>query len=165
MIKIFLFVLIFILVSCEKQNATELEMKEESLHSFVLRNYTGSRLKWVLTAEDAKISDTTIIYQLEVEFFEKDSKSSSKLRADSGYVFHKTNDLKAMGNVVINSSDSVTLWTDELRWSEEKQQIFTDGEVKYSKGNQIYRGTGLESDPSLKNIVIKEKFSGEVEFE
>jgi len=165
MIKIFLFVLIFILVSCEKQNATELEIKEESLYSFVLRNYTGSRLKWTLTAEDAKISDTTIIHQLELEFFGKDSKSSSKLRADSGYVFHETNDLKAMGNIVVKSSDSVTLWTDELSWSEEKQQIFTDGEVKYSKGNKIYRGKGLESDPSLKNIVIKEKFIGEVEFE
>lgn len=139
--------------------------KEESLSSFVLKNYGGSRLKWKLTAENAKISDTTIIYRLELEFFDESSKRSSILKADSGYIVHATNDLRATGNIVIISSDSVTLWTDELNWSEEKQKIFTDGEVKYSKRNQIYRGRGLESDPSLKNIVIKEKFSGEVEFE
>jgi len=165
MIKMFLFVLIFIFMSCEKQNTTELEIKEESLSSFILRNYKGSRLIWKLTAEDAKISDTTVIHQLELEFFDENSQPSSKLKADSGYVVHKTNDLKAVGNIVIKSSDSTTLWTDELNWSEEKQKIFTDREVKYSKDNKVYRGRGLESDPSLKHIVIKEKFSGKGDFE
>lgn len=157
--------MIFFLIVCDKNKTTEIELREESISSFILRNYEGSKLKWKLTAEDAKISDTTVIHELEVEFFDKNLESSSKLEADSGYVFHKTNDLKVMGHVVLRSSDSVMLWTDELNWSEEKQKIFTDGEIKYSKGNQIYMGKGLESDPNLKNIVIKEKFSGEVEFE
>ena len=164
MIKVFLLVLIFVFVSCEKQKTKELETKEESLSSFVLRNYEGSSLKWKLTAEDAKISDTTVIHQLKLEFFDEDSQLSSKLEADSGYVINKTNDLKAVGNIVIISSDSTTLWTDELNWSEERQKIFTDREVKYSKGNEIYRGKGLESDPALKHIVIKEKFSGKGDF-
>jgi hypothetical protein len=69
-----------------------------------------------------------------------------------------------MGNTIVKSSDSVTLWTDELNWSEEKQKIFTDGKVKYSRGNDIYFGKGLESDASLKRIIIKEKFSGQGEF-
>ena len=157
--------LAFVLMSCERQNKTELEIKEESLTSFILRNYKGSRLIWKLTAEDARISDTTVIHQLELDFFDENSQPSSKLKADSGYVIHKTNDLKAVGNIVIKSSDSVTLWTDELNWSEENQKIFTDREVRYSKDNQVYRGRGLESDPSLKHIVIKEKFSGKGEFE
>jgi LPS export ABC transporter protein LptC len=165
MMKIFLLVLIFIFVSCKRQNPTESEMRKEILSSFILRNYKGSRLQWKLTAEDAKVSDTTVIHQFELEFFDKDLQPSSKLKADSGYVFNKTNDLKAMGHIVVRSKDSVTLWTDELNWSEDRQKIFTDGEVKYSKGNQIYRGKGLESDPDLKNIVIKEKFRGKVEFE
>ena len=161
----FLVILVFFIVACEKQNTTDLEIKEESLSSFILRNYKGSRLIWKLTAEDAKVSDTTVIHQLELEFFDENSQPSSKLKADSGYVIHKTNDLKAVGNIVIKSSDSVTLWTDELNWSEEKQKIFTDGQVKYSKDDQVYHGRGLESDPSLKHIVIKEKFSGKGEFE
>lgn len=157
--------LAIVFVSCEKQSAAEFEIKEESLTSFILKNYKGSRLMWKLTAKDAKISDTTVIHQLELDFFDENSEHSSKLKADSGYVIRKTNDLKAVGNIVIKSSDSVTLWTDELNWSEEKQKIFTDGEVKYSKDKQVYRGKGLESDPSLKHIVIKEKFSGKGEFE
>lgn len=163
MIKMFLLVFIFVFVACEKQDTAGLEIKEETLSSFVLSNYRGSRLAWKLTAEDAKISDTTVIHQLKLEFFDEDLKSSSRLEADSGYIFHKTNDLKAMGHIVVRSKDSVMLWTDELNWSEEKQKIFTDSEVKYSKENQIYRGKGLESDPRLKNIVIKENFRGEVE--
>ncbi len=165
MTKMLILVLAIVFMSCEKQNTTEFEIKEESLTSFILKNYKGSRLIWKLTAEDAKISDTTVIHQLELEFFDENSQPSSKLKADSGYIIHKTNDLKAVGNIVVKSSDSVTLWTDELNWSEEKQKIFTDGEVKYSKDKQVYRGKGLESDPSLKHIVIKEKFSGKGEFE
>jgi LPS export ABC transporter protein LptC len=157
--------LAIVFVSCEKQNTTEFEIKEESLTSFILKNYKGSRIIWKLTAEDARISDTTVIHQFELEFFDENSQPSSKLKADSGYVIHKTNDLKAVGNIVIKSSDSVTLWTDELNWSEEKQKIFTDGEVKYSKDKQVYHGKGLESDLGLKHIVIKEKFSGKGEFE
>ncbi len=163
--KNFFLLIIFFLILCDKQKTTEIELREESISSFILRNYEGSKLKWKLIAEDARISDTTIIHHLNVEFFDKNLESSSKLEADSGYVFHGTNDLKVMGHVVLRSSDSVTLWTDELQWSEERQKIFTDGEIKYSKNNQIYMGKGLESDPDLKNIVIKEKFSGEVEFE
>jgi LPS export ABC transporter protein LptC len=165
MIKMLILMLAFVFMSCERQNKTELEIKDESLTSFILKNYKGSRLIWKLTAEDAKISDTTVIHQLVLEFFDENSQPSSKLKADSGYVIHKTNDLKAVGNIVIKSNDSVTLWTDELNWSEENQKIFTDREVRYSKDKQVYRGRGLESDPSLKHIVIKEKFSGKGEFE
>jgi LPS export ABC transporter protein LptC len=163
--KIFFLLMVLFLIVCDKQKATEMELREERLSSFILRSYDGSKLKWKLTAEDAEISDTTVIHRLEVEFFDDKLQSSSKLEADSGYVFRKTNDLRVLGHIFIRSKDSVMLWTDELNWSEERQKIFTDGEVKYSKGNQIYKGRGLESDPDLKNIVIKEKFSGKVEFE
>jgi LPS export ABC transporter protein LptC len=149
---------------CDTQKTTEMEIKEESLYSFVLRNYEGSRLIWKLIAGDAKISDTTIIHQLKLEFYDENSNITSWLSADSGYVIHEANDLKVMGNTIVKSSDSVTLWTDELNWSEEKQKIFTDGKVKYSRGNDIYFGKGLESDASLKRIIIKEKFSGQGEF-
>jgi LPS export ABC transporter protein LptC len=163
--KFFIFVMIFILISCEDKKITEAGLREESLSSFVLRNYKDSLLKWKLTAEEAKISDTTIIRNLELVFFDENLQPSSKLKADSGYVVQKTNDLKAMGNIVVESSDSVTLWTEELNWSEEKQKIFTDKEVKYDKDNEVYRGRGLESDPELKHIIIKEKFSGKSDFE
>ena len=165
MMRMLLLLFIFVFVACEKQNTTDLETKEESLSSFVLSNYEGSRLKWKLTAENAKISDTTVIHQLKLEFFDEDLQPSSKLEADSGYIFHKTNDLKAMGHIVVRSKDSVMLWTDELNWSEEKQKIFTEKEVKYSKDKEDYRGKGLEADPSLKHIIIKEKFSGKGDFE
>jgi LPS export ABC transporter protein LptC len=162
--KIVLFILIFSFLRCEHKKEIEMSAKEESLSSFTLKNYDGSKLKWKLTAQKATISDTTVINQFELEFFDEDLNRVSILKADSGYIIHKTNDLRAKGNIFIISSDSVKLWTDELNWSEERQKIFTDGEIKYSKGNEQYRGKGLESDPSLKHIVIKEKFSGEGEF-
>ena len=160
----FFLLLIFFLIVCDKQKTTEMEIKEESLYSFILRSYEGSKLKWKLIAEDAKISDTTIIHQLELEFYDDDLNYASRLKADSGYVVNESNDLKIMGDIVVKSSDSTTLWTEELNWSEEKQKIFTDEKVKYSKGNEVYFGKGLESDAGLKRIVIKEKFSGKGEF-
>ena len=165
MIKIFLLVFIFTFISCDRGDKSELGITEETLSSFILKNYEGNQLMWKLTAEDARISDTTVIHNLELEFYQEDLQPSSKLKADSGYIFNETNDFKAVGHIVVKSSDSVTLWTDELRWSEEKQKIFTDSEVRYSKGDQMYKGKGLESDPNLKNIVIKESFKGKVKFE
>jgi len=149
---------------CDNKKTTEMEIKEESLSSFELRSYEGSRLGWKLIAGDARISDTTIIHGLELEFYDENSEITSRLKADSGYVIHDLNDLKVMGNIVVKSSDSITLWTDELNWSEEKQKIFTDKKVKYSKDNEVYYGKGLESDASLKKIIIKERFSGKGEF-
>ncbi len=162
--KMFLLFIIFPIIMCDKQKTTEMEIKEESLSSFILRSYEGSRLIWKLIAGDARISDTTIIHQLELEFYDENSNLTSRLKADSGYVIHELNDLKVMGNIVVKSSDSITLWTDELNWSEERQKIFTDKKVKYSKDDAVYFGRGLESDASLKKIIIKEKFSGKGEF-
>ncbi|MEJ2355444.1 MAG: LPS export ABC transporter periplasmic protein LptC, partial [candidate division WOR-3 bacterium] len=158
-------IMIFVLISCEDKKITETELSEESLSSFVLRNYEESQLKWKLTAEEAKISDTTVIYNLKLVFFYENLQPSSTLKADSGYFVQKTNDLKAMGHIFVESSDSVNLWTEELNYSEEKQKIFTDKEVKYTKENETYMGRGLESDPELEHIVIKEEFSGKGDFE
>ncbi len=152
-------------MSCEDKQITEAELREESLSSFVLRNYRESQLEWKLIAGEAEISDTTVIYNLKLVFMDENLQPSSTLKADSGYVVQKTNDLKAMGNIVVESSDSVTLWAEELNWSEEKQKIFTDKEVKYTKDNETCMGRGLESDPELKHIIIKEKFSGTGDFE
>ncbi len=163
--KICLLLAIISFMACNRKKTTEMEIREESLSSFILRNYERSQLKWKLNAKEAKISDTTIIHQFELEFFNENSQLSSRLKADSGYIIHETNDLKAMGNIVVKSSDSITLWTEELNWSEERQKIFTDGEVKYSKSDEIFFGKGLESDPGLRKIIIKEKFSGKGHFE
>lgn len=165
MIKVLLWLLVIFFMSCDNKKTTEVEIKDETLSSFVLRNFSGSQLKWKLIAQNAKISDTTVIYKLELEFFDRDAQPTSKLKADSGYVVQKTNDLKAVGNIIVKSKDSVTLWTEELNWSEERQKIFTDKEVKYSKNNEIYKGRGLEADPDLKHIIIKEKFSGKGDIE
>ncbi|MEO0292953.1 MAG: LPS export ABC transporter periplasmic protein LptC [candidate division WOR-3 bacterium] len=162
--KIFLIFALLSFWSCRNPEETENIKKEESLSSFVLKNYKGSKLSWRLIAKKAKISDTISIYGLEVEFFEINSGISSILKADSGFIFNNNKDLKVMGNVVITSSDSMKLWTDELNWSEDRQKIFTDSEIKYSKGKETYKGKGLEADPDLKKIIIKEKFTGEGEF-
>lgn len=163
--KIFILSLILSIFACERKNTTEKIIKGEQVSSFTLRNYKESLLKWKLTGNNAKISDTVLIYQLKLEFFDEKSNLCSKLKADSGYVFQETNNLKALGNVVVQSEDSVILRTDELNWSEKRQKIFTDSKFEYSKGNEIYRGKGLEADPGLKQITIKEEFSGKGTFE
>lgn len=139
---------------------------EEKITTFTISEAQGDLIRWELQGESAvDRGDTVIIYRFLLKFYNCDGAITSTLKADSGYIFEETNDLKALGNVVVETDDSTTLWTDELNWKEKEQKIQTESTLKYKKGNTFYTGKGMEADPDLKCIVIKEKFTGEGEFE
>lgn len=154
------------IINCERDEKFEIPPVKEKVIAFTLSHTQGSILTWKLKGERAiERGDTIIIYKVEINFFGDDGEITSILTADSGYVLNKTNDLKALGNIQVESMDSTILWTDELNWIEKEQKIITQEIVKYKKGDKLYRGKGMKADPDLKHIIIKEKFYGEGEFE
>lgn len=160
------FMAILFVFYCERSEELKVQKTDERITAFTLNEAHGDLLQWELQGESAFYRrDTIIVYCFLLKFYNNDGIVKSTLRADSGYVFEKTNDLKALGNVVVESNNSTTLWTEELNWIEKKQKIQTDSTIKYKKGNKIYSGIGMESDPDLKRIIIKKKFHGEGEFE
>lgn len=154
------------LFNCEKDSEFKIPESDERITTFTISEAHRDLIKWELKGESAiNRGDTIIIYNFLLKFYDMDGTISSILKADSGYIVEETNDLKALGNVVVESNDSTILWTDELNWIENEQKIQTESFLRYKKGDKIYTGVGMEADPDLKYIIIKNKFIGEGEFE
>jgi len=156
---------LFFSISCEKtkQGGNNNEItpagKENAL-KFVLVNTRGNNRDWVLSADRANdFGDSIKLYVLTVEFYDAKGKYNSTLTADSGVVFSPSGDMKATSNVEVISRDSTLLKTNNLRWNNKMQKIITDDEVMITNKNSIITGKGMESDPNLKHIKIKENFN------
>ncbi|MGH7493417.1 MAG: LPS export ABC transporter periplasmic protein LptC [bacterium] len=95
-----------------------------------------------------------------VDFYNQQGQHSSKLTADGGVLYEETNDVVALGNVVVVSDSGVTLRSDSLRWDSRRQKVLTEAFVTITRANgETLRGLGFESDPNLKHLSIK-KASG-----
>lgn len=94
---------------------------------------------------------------VKVDFFRLEADSlliTSTLRADSGE-FHRTSrDMRVWGDVVITNAEGTELLTGWLRWIEQTELVSTLDTVLVRRDTHIMRGTGLESDPELRNVRI-----------
>jgi LPS export ABC transporter protein LptC len=63
--------------------------------------------------------------------------------------------LEAVGDVRVKSEGRI-LETHRLVWDGKKGKVSTDGAVKVTQGKNILTGRGLDADPSLERIVLRE---------
>ncbi len=120
---------------------------------------------WELFAKEAReVERYTKIYGIKLIFYSKEGEPVSTLYADSGKVKREKGDLSALGNVVVRR-EGWTLKTRSLNWNNRKKKIWTRDEFVYEGKEGKVTGKGFESDPDLKHIVIKEKYTEEGEFE
>jgi len=92
---------------------------------------------------------------IHVDFYDREGKHNSTLTADSGVVYRSTNDLEAMGHVVVVSDSGIVLKTERLRWDNEKQKIVSEVPVTFTTAQDTIVGDAFISDPDLKNYEIK----------
>jgi LPS export ABC transporter protein LptC len=93
---------------------------------------------------------------LNVKFYSSSGQYFSELWADSGTIDMETNNMHAIGNVVVLTEDSLKLETESLDWDEKEQEITSDDSVVFYQKKRTVRGKGLVSDPGLKDVVILE---------
>lgn len=89
-----------------------------------------------------------------VHFFDPQGKQTSVLTSNEANVDENTNNLEAMGNVVVVSSDSTTLKTEHLYWDNKQQLVHTPEFVQITSPKERLQGHGFESDQSLRNYKI-----------
>ncbi len=91
---------------------------------------------------------------VQVDFFDEAGRLRSVLTADSGELHEASNDIAARGHVKV-VSDTLTLWTEELRYEQASARIRSDVDVKFVTldGDTLY-GKGFESDSRLRNYRI-----------
>lgn len=92
--------------------------------------------------------------ELNVKFFSETGEYYSELWADSGTINMESNDMRAIGNVVVLTEDSLKLETASLDWDDEKEEISTQDSVTFYQKDRTVTGRGLVSDPGLEDVEI-----------
>ena len=103
--------------------------------------YEGSRL--------TQMSEGVVVH-----FFDIDGKQTSVLTSKQATVDEATDNLEAIGNVLVVSADSTKLRTEHLFWDNKKQLVHTPEFVRINSPTESLQGQGFESDQSLHNYKV-----------
>ena len=92
---------------------------------------------------------------VKVDFFDKNQNHVAVLNSARAEVNQKTNNMKAIGDVVAISDSGITLYTDTLFWNAKKEQMHSRVSVMITtlEKDTLY-GVGFESDSDLQNWKI-----------
>ena len=161
-----LFLIIFLLVSCDEEKIKptidqsfqgDRLPAQESWNSTVFFTDSG-KTKAILYAghlqvfEDTK--ETLLDEGLKVDFFNEQEVNSTTLTSKRGRVDETTNNLFAIDSVVAVNDSGVVLKSEEIVWRNKDRKITTDKFVTIESPEEIIQGYGFESDQQLKNYVI-----------
>lgn len=110
-------------------------------------------------------ADTAFIYSddstvrlrvVDVTFYDERGRPDSRLTADSGRYHLQTGDMEAHGDVVVrDTAESERLETPQLVYDALSNELQTDSSFVWHRGEDVIRGSGLVTDPSLDNVRIE----------
>ncbi len=133
--------------------------QQESWNSTIVVSDSGLiraviRAGYICSYETSPV--TQMSQGVKVRFFDSEGKQTSFLTSEEGNVDEVTNNLEAHKNVVVVSSDSSRLKTEDLLWDNRRQLIYTprDEYVDITTPKEKLQGRGFESDQYLRNYRI-----------
>ena len=90
-----------------------------------------------------------------VDFYDDKEQHTSVLNSHKAEVDQKSNDMKAIGNVVAISDSGITLFSETLIWDSKEERLHTKDKIMITtlESDTLY-GVGFESDSDLKNWKI-----------
>ncbi len=91
-----------------------------------------------------------LIGHVNIDFYDQEGRHISHLLTDSANISMGSNDLNAIGSVVVRSDSGLVLHTDTLHWSEQYDMINTEDSIMFTTpSNDTLYGIGFESDVDL----------------
>lgn len=95
-----------------------------------------------------------------VTFFTATGAKDAVLTARHGTYNSRTNSMIARKNVVVVSEDGRRLTTQELLYSQQRNEISSDSAFVLTEPGRELRGIGFRSDPNMNNIKVLKGASG-----
>ncbi len=92
--------------------------------------------RWTLTAKSGAYEagqGKSAVQDMRLEFFDKQGQEQMVLTADQGVWLSETGEIEAQGNVVAKTTEGYTLYTEQLAYSSETDQITTHQAVRVKK--------------------------------
>jgi len=115
-------------------------------------------LRWQLDADQAEVFEQekqTLLRQVTVTVFNQDRVWTVK--GDEGVLHNETRDVTLTGNVVVTSSDGLSLTAPDLRWENETRRLSTDGAVTIRRAGTTITGRGLEVEMAAERALLGAK--------
>jgi KDO2-lipid IV(A) lauroyltransferase len=136
---------------------------DQVVADFTLEESRAGHAQWVLRAEQARVyrDQHTDLDGVFLVFLHAADDTSTTIRADRGRYTERTKVLAALGNVLVVDDEGTEIRADSLNWDPQRELIFTEAAVEIRRDGDLLRGIGMEADPDLEEIVLKEQVSGE----
>ena len=100
-------------------------------------------------------AQTAELRAVRITFYSSGGAEASTLTAREGTYHWRTGDMEARGNAVVVTTDGRTLRTEQLGYSEAKNEVTANGPFVFDGPNRHVEGEGFTSDPDFKDVVAK----------
>jgi LPS export ABC transporter protein LptC len=143
-------------------------LPNQEIDAFTLHESSSGKRQYTLEAQKAYVYDPAQrvdVTGLRVLFYDDAGGVSSTLVADEGSIYSQNEDLVARGGVIVRTSDSTTLVTDSLAWSNQRRLVRTDAVLVIETPKGRIEGKGLVSDAALNRIEILSPVQGTSDYD
>ena len=129
--------------------------EEQKILSFDMTGYTDEgKKKWDIKGESADVvSEVVVLNDIEANSYSADR--TVELKADSGKFDKKENFVRLEDNVVVTTSDGITIKAEWFKWSSEANTIVTDSFVEVKKDNLYASGRGAVASTKDKEVRLE----------
>jgi len=167
---IILLLLTLLLAGCEDQarmvETTDLpdDLPDQELFDTSIYDSREGVRRWRLDSERLARyhdQDEAQLYGVHMEFYRADTLFST-LTAERGRANLKTNDLFTWGDVVVVTQDGRRLETEELYYDERNGLISNDVFNRFTRGDNVMTGIGMEATPELDRFELKQTVAATV---
>lgn len=157
--KMFFSIVFITLVSCsfDEENVTEISRydlpDQQSWNSTIILTREGRKRAVIKSGHLVKYNDRKEIIlddNVDADFFSTEGKHLSNLKSRKALIYEATDNMLAIGNVVVVSDSGVTLYTDSLLWDNIAEQVITEDSVMLTtEGGDTLYGIGFKSNVDL----------------
>ena len=134
------------------------DLDAETAGVFLQLRRPGSRLeiRADLVHEYSKEQKAMATGNVRLEFFDGSGQPGVALSAQRMHLYHQDGAIDAVADVLLQASDSVTVYADSLRWEPESQRIVIPGALRIELADGAEKGRGLETDLSADAWVLND---------
>ncbi|MCB1199400.1 MAG: LPS export ABC transporter periplasmic protein LptC [Leptospiraceae bacterium] len=127
------------------------------IENFSAVSFDGQKTAWNLKAQYANLLEKkqqTKVHMVHLLYY-GDQSEPTDITADEGILFEADKNLFLRGNVIVKSPNGRILYTEELKWSDARNELRSDTRVKIiMSSGDILEGNGLLADRNLTRIEL-----------
>jgi len=137
---------------------------DQRLYDAVITDTRDDEVRWILHSERLDRfadRDEAQLYTVRMQFFRADTLFST-LTSRRGRADLKTKNLHVWGDVVVVTTDGRRLETTELTYDNRRGLIYNDVYDRFTRGDDVLTGWGMEASPDLSYFELKREVAAEV---